>query len=173
MEAKKFSMSHDELRKMAIQHITKSRHLKKFKNVDEDLITDVSLAIWTAHNKFDDKKGKALKTFIIDHCNWTILKFLDNKQRKKNQISNVDKLYKSYEHKEFVQHDNADTIEVLMKKTLLTTKEKQVIQLKYFDKMSPKEIRQTMKVSKTYVNKIHQDAIRELRATAERINVTY
>lgn len=161
----KFEQTFQQLKNTAEKYVSNHYRLKTY---NEDLISNLITSIWAAHAKFNKNKGKSYNNYILDHCKWTVLEYSKNKKLNNSTHETAEK---EYEHSRFKEIDAHDTISNILKRTVLTSKESEVIKLKYYEGLSSQEIATRMKATKSYVNKLLKDALLEMRLSANRIGI--
>ncbi len=170
---------YDKITKNLLKKMVTGKSLKFY--LDSQIFGELVNAVITADNTFDPERS-ALQTWRINRLKWKMLDIYNDSNMKERVISDNIELnnpdghsganatlffsdivaYDKFKQKKFID-EGRDLLDNMLRATPLTKKQKEIIQLKFFDRVKTKNITEQLGVTRQYVSLTIREAIERIR----------
>lgn len=129
---------------------------------NEDAMSYVAYEIMLADWLYDSTKGRSLEGYRFLRAEWEMRRYCS----KKGKMTKHEPLYENVPVKQKEDNGDVEHCQYLLKHSVLTEKERESIELKFFHNMTFMEIASQLNVSFQAVQKTVERALKKLRNTA-------
>jgi RNA polymerase sigma factor (sigma-70 family) len=154
----------ESARNEAKKYIKSSKYFKNYLLANEDLISNVVTALWSAASTYNPAFGGSINTRKRTYVDWEMVKFVNFNASivKGNKKKSAEEPY--YFQK--LSSETMEIVDIIHKEVIdkyLLPNERKIMKLMYVDGLSQRETATQLGVAKQNVQEIHRSSIQKIR----------